>query len=177
MARQKKGNVTPSNEASVLSGRLTIEQRDSLFGVSKRSKRNANYRMSYYDTIIEKVPYFSDSKFFDLKKTLLHDTINSSRNKKCGISQEQLKLLSELPKDELQSIIFKLNDAFLQGNSIKTILQELLPDHKMKVTVTLPANINQWYTEQAKARGMSKSAFLSLVIGKYCEENRNIQKQ
>ena len=163
--KKKKSNVTPK--------RVTKKEHAKRIGRSPRSVRHEDYWTEYRDTIGEKVEALNEKDEYSTEFLSVFPEEFTSADKKQGLSLSELKLLSELPKDELIPIYEKLTEVKQNGGNLKAALRELLPNHKTKVTVSLPAYVDQWYTEQAKEKEMSKGAYLSWIMEKIYKINKD----
>lgn len=112
--------------------------------------------------LAEAVELVKDTLTPEMKKEF-ESMINSMMNdKKNGISQSQIELLS---KEDPETIRRTIAAVLENPKEAKRIVTEALKEKtETKTTVTLPEYINRWYTEKAKKNGKSKSQYIAGLL-------------
>ena len=80
------------------------------------------------------------------------------QDRKNGASMKQFRALAALPPEIIQQTIAKMMENPNQGKAI--LLQAIGNAAESKVTVTLPAKVNAWYTKKADKAGKSKGKYI-----------------
>ncbi|MCD8398660.1 MAG: hypothetical protein LUD12_16060 [Lachnospiraceae bacterium] len=84
-----------------------------------------------------------------------------SRNKKQGISRDQITALCNMPQEDIISIVERI---IRYPQRAKQIINNSVPGIKTKVTVTLPSIVSEWLDYRAADDGISKSKYIETLL-------------
>lgn len=92
-----------------------------------------------------------------------------ARNKKQGISRDQIAALCNMPQEDIIAIVEHI---VRYPQRAKQIINNSVPGIKTKVTVTLPSIVSEWLDDRAADDGISKAKYIeSLLCCLYENEN------
>lgn len=148
MTNKESGNITDKKTKQELAEELNI---------NVKTMRNYVRYAQYLENIEKNIGKEQAEKFNDILDKLY-------KNKKENISNEQVMQLSKIPPTEQKRVV---NLIIKNPQNAKQIINNELPLCKTKITVTLPAFINEWYGYKAMYAGISKSKYIEELLIKF----------
>lgn len=145
MTHKKSGNITDKKTKQELAEELNV---------NVKTMRNSVRYIEHLDNIEKNIGKEQAEKFNDILDKLY-------KNKKKKVSDEQIMQLSRTSPTEQNRIV---NLIIRYPQNAKQIINNALPLCKTKITVTLPAFINEWYDCKAISAGISKSKYIETLL-------------
>jgi uncharacterized membrane-anchored protein YjiN (DUF445 family) len=148
----KNGNITKKKTRQQLASELNI---------SVKTMRNACRYTENIEMIERNIGEERAKKFNDVLKSLY-------KNKKERISDEQIKQLSRVSKEEQIRIVDLIIN---HPQNAKQIIYNAIPYCTIKTTITLPQYISEWYDGEAGENDISKNQYIAKLLIKIYEDS------